>query len=107
MTEEQRAEAMKEYLDFSSELVEEEEKFMSEHWANDLLDAPVALISVIETKIARAALGERRRIKKVAEDWIDEMRGHDGECDCKEKARILENFINHDDFNEGSYKRAL
>jgi hypothetical protein len=105
MTEEHREEAMKEYLDLSSEFAEEEEKFMSEHWANDLLDAPHALISVIETKIARAALAERRRIKKIAENWIDEMRGHDGECDCRENARILENFIKHDDFNEGEYKR--
>jgi hypothetical protein len=106
MTEEEKIKAMREYLELSAELAEDEDKYMSEHWANDLLDAPVALISVIETKIARSALAERRRIKKVAEDWISEMRGHDGECDCKEKASILENFINHDEFNEGSYKRA-
>jgi hypothetical protein len=107
MTKEEREEAMREYLEFSAELAKDEEKFMSEHWANDLLDSPHALISVIETKIARAVLGERRRIKKVAEDWISEMRGHDGECDCKQNSRILENFINHDDFNEGEYNRAL
>jgi hypothetical protein len=104
--EESKMTAMREYLELSAEFAVEEDKFMSEHWANDLLDSPAALISVIETKIARAALGERRRIKKIAEDWIDEMRGHDGECDCKENASILENFINHDDFNEGEYKRA-
>lgn len=32
------------------------------HWALPLIDTPHALVSVIETKIARAVLAERRRI---------------------------------------------
>jgi hypothetical protein len=42
--------------------VQAEEDFLDNHWANDMLDAPHALIAVIETKISRAALGERRQI---------------------------------------------
>ena len=38
-----------------------EQEFLDNHWANDLLDAPHALIAVIETKIARAVLAERNR----------------------------------------------
>ena len=41
---------------------EEWEKFVAEHWCQDLLDTPGALVSVIETKISRAVLAERRRI---------------------------------------------
>ena len=44
--------------------LEAEEEFFENHWANDLLDAPHALIAVIETKIARAVLAERERIYK-------------------------------------------
>jgi hypothetical protein len=39
-----------------------EEDFLNNHWANDMLDAPHALIAVIETKIARAVIAERKRI---------------------------------------------
>ncbi len=44
--------------------LEAEQEFLENHWANDLLDAPHALIAVIETKIARAVLAERERIYK-------------------------------------------
>ena len=44
--------------------LEAEQEFLDNHWANDLLDAPHALIAVIETKIARAVLAERERIYK-------------------------------------------
>ena len=44
--------------------LEAEEEFFENHWAHDLLDAPHALIAVIETKIARAVLAERERIYK-------------------------------------------
>ena len=44
--------------------LEAEQEFFENHWANDLLDAPHALIAVIETKIARAVLAERERIYK-------------------------------------------
>ena len=39
-----------------------EQEFLDNHWANDLLDAPHALIAVIETKIARAVIAEREQI---------------------------------------------
>jgi hypothetical protein len=42
---------------------------------------------------------ERQRIKKAAWDWIDEMQGHDGECNCKHDANVLQQFIEHNDFN--------
>ena len=38
------------------------EKVVAEHWSQDLLDNPSALVSVIETKISRAVLAEQRRI---------------------------------------------
>ena len=41
---------------------EEWEKVVADHWCQDLLDTPGALVSVIETKISRAVLHERRRI---------------------------------------------
>jgi hypothetical protein len=47
----------------SNELQAEQE-FLDNHWANDLLDAPHALIAVIETKIARAVIAERNQIYK-------------------------------------------
>jgi hypothetical protein len=45
-----------------------EQEFFENHWANDLLDAPHALIAVIETKIARAVIAERERIIKILEN---------------------------------------
>jgi hypothetical protein len=42
---------------------------------------------------------ERQRIKEIAWNWIDEMRGHDGDCSCKNDANILQQFIEHNDFN--------
>ena len=50
--------------------LEAEEEFFENHWANDLLDAPHALIAVIETKIARAVLAERERIYKAVYDYF-------------------------------------
>jgi len=41
-----------------------EQEFLDNHWANDMLDAPHALIAVIETKIARAVIAERNQIYK-------------------------------------------
>ena len=42
---------------------------------------------------------ERRRIRELAEAWISEMRGHDGECNCRRDSNILQNFIEHEEFN--------
>lgn len=43
-------------------------------------------------------VSERERVVKVAEHWISEMLGHDGECSCKHEANILQQFIDHPDF---------
>jgi hypothetical protein len=43
---------------------------------------------------------ERERIRNVAQQWIDEMLGHDGECNCKHDANVLQQFINHNEFND-------
>jgi hypothetical protein len=45
-----------------------EEDFLNSHWANDLLDAPHALIAVIETRIARAVIAREREILKLLEE---------------------------------------
>lgn len=42
---------------------------------------------------------ERARIVEVAWQWIDEMRGHDSDCNCRHEATILQQFIEHTDFN--------
>ena len=42
------------------------------HWAIPLIDAPAALVAVIETKIARAQLGEQRRIIALLEAKKDD-----------------------------------
>jgi hypothetical protein len=100
MNEEQKK-AWADYFQLSAEILADEEKHYAEHWVNDHLDTPQVLVNIIETKIARAVLAERDRIRYVAEQWISEARGHDGECDCRKQSEMLENFINHDDFNEG------
>ena len=41
---------------------------------------------------------ERERIIKLAQEWISELRGHDGECNCKHEASVLQTFIDHPDF---------
>ena len=42
---------------------------------------------------------ERERIRNVAQQWISEMRGHDGECNCKNDSDVLQQFIEHDEFS--------
>ena len=69
------------------EMAEAEDKFLAEHWANDLLDAPHALIAMIETKMARAVLGREREIIKLLEEH--QMNGKTaggflGGCTCGE-----------------------
>jgi hypothetical protein len=44
------------------------QEFVDNHWALPLLGSPSALVSVIETKIARAELAERRRIINILEN---------------------------------------
>jgi len=83
-----------EYLDIFDEYHAEQEA-MEGHWANDLLDSPWVLISVIETKLARAALSREQEIIDLAKEWIDEYEGHDGECECRIKAEGLKSFIDY------------
>ena len=56
------------FIDYMGSLdpdeLQAEIEFFQNHWANDLLDAPHALIAVIETKIARAVIAERNQIYK-------------------------------------------
>lgn len=60
-----------EYLgSLDADELQEEQEFFDNHWANDLLDAPHALIAVIETKIARAVIAREREIIKLLEDYI-------------------------------------
>ena len=35
------------------------------------------------------------RIIRIANDWIDEANGHDGECACKHDAIVLEKFVSY------------
>ena len=81
---EQYGEAQNDYLgSLDPDELQAEQEFLDNHWANDLLDAPHALIAVIETKIARAVLAERERIIKlfsehyerfdVSNNGVDEM----------------------------------
>lgn len=48
---------------------------------------------------AQGAGYERERIVSLAWGWIGEMRGHDGDCSCRHEASILQQFIEHSDFN--------
>ena len=43
---------------------------------------------------------EQERIKTLAEEWISEMRGHDGECNCRHNANILQQFIQNPEFTQ-------
>lgn len=55
----------REYVEFmkdSAEYWKEFDDFVENHWALKMLDTPHSLVAVIETKIARAVLYERRRI---------------------------------------------
>lgn len=52
----------KEYIAELKDEAEEYAKFVENHWSQDLLDKPHALVAVIETKISRAVLAERRRV---------------------------------------------
>ena len=77
------------HSDENQDLIEEEEKFLSEHWANDLLDSPHALIAVIETKIARAVIAREREIIELLEPEV--VRHY--ESGLYASAAYLENLI--------------
>jgi hypothetical protein len=85
------------HSDEYAELAEAEEKALAEHWANDLLDAPHALIAVIETKIARAEIqAEKRteeRIIKNIKSRISDLRACSKQDNCQEFASLIETYI--------------
>lgn len=57
---------------------DEFDKTVANHWAIPLLETPHALVSVIETKIARAVLAERRRIiNLIRKKTYDSKTGND------------------------------
>lgn len=91
---EDREEAMARYFELSNMLWEEEEKFFAEHWANDLLDSPHSLISVIETKISRAVLAERRRIIDLIRPLGCEANGVEHDCNVPLKDYTANQIIN-------------
>lgn len=70
--------------------------------SGDMLDpktlTPESLYRLQSETWAQGAQFEQERIMRVARDWISEMRGHDGECNCKHEATILQKFIEHVDF---------
>jgi hypothetical protein len=57
-----------------------------------------SLDKLTEYWIAEGKRVATERIVRLALDWISEMRGHDGECNCRQDATVLEKFIQHDDF---------
>lgn len=66
----EQAKAWEDYWKASEGLYEAEREAYNNHWVHDHLDTPDTLIAVVETKIARAALSERRRIiSLVKEVW--------------------------------------
>jgi hypothetical protein len=51
-----------EYIESLMHEAEDWDNFVAGHWSQDLLDKPDALVAVIETKISRAVVAERRKI---------------------------------------------
>jgi hypothetical protein len=66
-----------------------EQEFLDSHWANDMLDAPHALIAVIETKISRALLGERRRIVQVLTENCSDYHTALMGCECSVQIELI------------------
>lgn len=69
MTKEEKIREYMEYMKDSEQYAKEFDDFVENHWALKMLNAPHSLVSVIETKIARAELYERRRIIALLEDF--------------------------------------
>jgi hypothetical protein len=62
---------------------------------------PEGLYTLQSETWSQGAEAENKRISDLAENWISEMRGHDGECNCKHDANILQQFVEHSDFKRG------
>jgi len=66
-----------------------EQQFLDNHWVNDMLDAPHALIAVIETKISRALLGERRRVIQVLTENCSDYHTALMGCECSVQIELI------------------
>ncbi len=66
-----------------------EQEFLDNHWVNDMLDAPHALIAVIETKISRALLGERRRVIQVLTENCSDYHTALMGCECSVQIELI------------------
>jgi hypothetical protein len=69
--------------------LQEEQEFLDNHWVNDMLDAPHALIAVIETKLSRALLGERRRIVQVLTENCSDYHTALIGCECSVQIELI------------------
>ena len=69
-----------------------------DYWVNNPLISPINKALMYDNDMHGAAVKERYRIIDFAKTLIDDLRGHDGECDCKHDASVLEDFINHPEF---------
>jgi hypothetical protein len=66
---------------------------------NDALDGEwITTPEELYKHVMAGVKAERERIIRVANVWVDEMRGHDGECSCTHAANVLSQFIQHDEF---------
>jgi len=74
----------------------------NEHWINNPLISPVSKVQMFEEWDARVRREELERVTRVAEQWISELRGHDGECNCTHEANVLQQFIEHEEFRSKS-----
>ena len=97
---EQKIDALKEMIRLGEELrAADPETFdVNEHWVNNPLISPKSKVYQFEEWEKRIRKEERERVSKVAQNWISEMRGHDGECNCKHEATVLQQFIEHEEF---------
>lgn len=72
------------------------EEIPAMEWFNIVADCCYS----VEGTTVNPAVAERERIRETVKMWVSELEGHDGECDCKIQAEVLQQFINHDDFNK-------
>ena len=76
----------------------------NQHWINNPLISPISKVHMFAEWEERIRREERERITRVAEQWISEMRGHDGEYDCRHESNVLQQFIEHEEFDANKYR---
>jgi hypothetical protein len=94
----ERRRLMEHYIDELKDEAEEYAEFVRNHWSQDLMVKPEALVAVIETRISRAVLYERRRIIGLIDELKSESDGReglddyvDGRCDALKECIALIN----------------